>query len=92
MTSGQQIVQIMLSNLPAVIIGSILGVVLAGPAGSALCRVIFSLFGMKKVCFGGSLFFKTISAASIVLMAAVTAALMGLRVRRMKPVEMITEE
>lgn len=92
MTSGQQIVQIMLSNLPAVIIGSILGVVLAGPAGSALCRVIFSLFGMKKVVFGASLFFKTISAASIVLMAAVTAALMGLRVRRMKPVEMITEE
>ena len=49
-------------------------------------------FGMKKVVFGASLFFKTISAASIILMAAVTAALMGLRVRRMKPVEMITEE
>ncbi|MCR5087756.1 MAG: hypothetical protein K6B39_10205 [Lachnospiraceae bacterium] len=92
MTSGQQIVQIMLSNLPAVILGSILGVILAGPAGSALCRVIFSLFGMKKVVFGASFVFKAASALSIILMALLTAALMGLRVRRCNPVEMITEE
>ncbi len=92
MTSGQQIVQIMLSNLPAVILGSILGVLLAGPAGSALCRVIFSLFGMKKVVFGASFFFKALSATSIILIALITAALMGLRVRRCNPVAMITEE
>ncbi len=92
MTSGQQVVQIMLSNLPAVILGTLLGIVLAGPAGSALCRVIFSLFGMKKVKFGASVFFKLLSMVSIILMAAATAALMGLRVRRCNPVEMITEE
>ncbi|MCR5465448.1 MAG: ABC transporter permease [Lachnospiraceae bacterium] len=92
MTSGQQVVQIMLSNLPAVLLGSVLGVFLAGPSGKALCRVIFSLFGMKKVNFDASLFFKGVSALGIVLMAAATAAVMGLRVRRCKPVEMITEE
>ena len=92
MTSGQQILQIMLSNLPAVLLGSVLGVFLAGPSGKALCRVIFSLFGMKRVNFGASLSFKAVSALGIVLMAVATAAVMGLRVRRCKPVEMITEE
>ena len=47
---------------------------------------------MKKVNFDASLFFKGVSALGIVLMAAATAAVMGLRVRRCKPVEMITEE
>ena len=82
----------MLSNLPAVLLGSVLGVFLAGPSGKALCRVIFSLFGMKRVNFGASFSFKAVSALGIVLMAVATAAVMGLRVRRCKPVEMITEE
>ena len=73
-------------------LGSVLGVFLAGPSGKALCRVIFSLFGMKRVNFGASLSFKAVSALGIVLMAVATAAVMGLRVRRCRPVEMITEE
>ena len=91
-TSGQLVLQIMLSNLPAVILGSVIGVAVSEYAGRFLCRTIFSLFGLKKIDFVTPFHWILLTVFGIVIMAAVSAALIGLRVRRMKPVEMITEE
>lgn len=91
-TTGQLVVQIMLSNLPAVLLGSILGVAVSSMVGQYLCKLIFSLFGLKKIAFVTPLCWILLTVVGIVLMAAVSSALIGFRVRKMKPVEMITEE
>ena len=91
-TSRQLIVQIMLSNMPAVLLGGLIGLVLSNMIGGRLCVAIFSLFGMKKVCFSTPIVWMIFTLAAIVFMAVASAGVLGLRVRKMKPVEMITEE
>ncbi|MBR6018600.1 MAG: ABC transporter permease, partial [Lachnospiraceae bacterium] len=91
-TSGQLILEIMLSNLPALLLGSLLGVLVSDFAGQGLCKGIFSLFGLKKIDFLTPIHWKALTVVSIVVVAALTSAIIGLRVRSMKPVEMITEE
>ena len=91
-TGGQLIMEIMLSNIPALLVGSLLGVLVSDFAGQGLCKGIFSLFGLKKIDFYTPLHWKALTVVSIVVVAAITSAIIGLRVRKMKPVEMITEE
>lgn len=91
-TSRQLIVQIMLSNLPAVLLGGIVGLSLSNMLGSRVCILIFSLFGMRKICFNTPVMWMLFTLAAIVFMAVASAGVLGLRVRKMKPVEMITEE
>ena len=91
-TSGQLILEIMLSNIPALLLGSLLGLAVSDFAGQGLCKGIFSLFGLKKIDFFTPIHWKALTAISIVVVAAITSAVIGLRVRKMKPVEMIVEE
>ena len=91
-TSRQLIVQIMLSNLPAVLLGALIGLSLSNMLGSRVCILIFSLFGMRKICFSTPVVWMAFTLAAIVFMAIASAGAIGLRVRKMKPVEMITEE
>ena len=91
-TSGQLILEIMLSNIPALLLGSLLGLAVSDFAGQGLCKGIFSLFGLKKIDFFTPIHWKALTAVSIVVVAAITSAVIGLRVRKMKPVEMIMEE
>ena len=92
MTSGGLIAQIMMSSIPAILAGIAAGVLLSQPVGSRMCILMLSLFGMEKMPFhipGG---YMAMTAAIIVIVALATAGLLGLRVRRINPVEMITEE
>lgn len=91
-TSGQLVTEIMLSNMPAVLLGSILGIIASEWAGRGLCKGVFSMFGLKKIDFCTPLSWKLFTIVGIVLAALVTSAVIGLRVRSMKPVAMITEE
>ena len=52
----------------------------------------FSLFVVKNVCFSISGVWMLVSFAGIIVTAAAAAALAGLKVRSLKPVEMITED
>ena len=92
MTSGGLIVQIMLSNLPAILAGILAGVLLASPAGAWLTITILSLFGIEKVSFHIPAGYMAFTAAAILAVALATAGLLGLRIRKINPVEMITEE
>ena len=91
-TSGGLILQIMLSNIPAILVGSLIGAMLAGAAGRGIVSAAFSLFVIKSVTFDISFRWIVITVIGIIAVAIATSALAGLRVRKLKPVEMITEE
>ena len=92
MTSGGLIVQIMLSSIPAILAGILAGTLLSQPVGSRLCVAMLSFFGMEKIKFGIPAGYMAATAAIILAVALATAGLLGLKVRRINPVEMITEE
>ena len=92
MTSCGLIGQIMLSNLPAIAAGVLAGVLLAPAAGSRLTIGILSIFGIEKLPFHIPAGYMAVTAAAILAVALATAGLLGLRVRGINPVEMITEE
>ena len=92
MTSRGLIAQIMLSNIPAVAIGALIGALLSQAAGSAAIKAAFSLFVIKNVNFDIAPLKMAICFAGIIVTAIAAAAAAGLKVRKLKPVEMITEE
>lgn len=92
MTSAQLIFQIMMSNVPAILLGTILGATLSESVGKNICIASFSLFGIKKVAFTIAPHWLLISIVGILVVALVTAGLLGLKTRALQPVEMITEE
>ena len=92
MTSAQLIGQIQMSNMPAILAGVILGTALSGFVGSQMCMIIFSLFGIRHVDFGISPAWMIASAAGIIAVALLTSGVSGLRVRGLRPGEMITED
>jgi hypothetical protein len=92
MTSGQIIAQIMMANVPAIIVGTVLGAFLSQPAGSKVCIASFSIFGIKQVAFTISPVWDIITIIGILAVAILTAGLFGLKTRGLQPVNMITEE
>ena len=91
-TSLGLMVQIMLTNIPSITIGALIGVVLSEGAGRIFTRAAFTLFAMKEAEFDISISAMLISFFGIIFVAVVTSFLTGLKVRRLIPVEMITEE
>ncbi|MBP5178553.1 MAG: ABC transporter permease [Lachnospiraceae bacterium] len=91
-TSGGLISQIMLSNMPAILAGGIIGAVLADFVGGFGVETVFSGFGIKRVCFDIPFIYMLATVAGIMLVAIITSGLAGLKVRKLNPVEMITEE
>lgn len=89
MTSGQLIAEIMMSNVPAILLGVIIGTALSQFLGSKLTLLIFSLFSIKHVDFSISITWMFISAVGILAVALAASCLSGLKVRRLHPVEMI---
>ncbi|SNU08546.1 ABC-type transport system, involved in lipoprotein release, permease component [Lachnospiraceae bacterium] len=91
-TSGNLISQIMLSNMPAILVGTVLGAFIAPLAGKSAVKAAFSLFVIKSVPFDIPSYYMIITVVGIALVAIITSASAGLKVRSLKPVEMITEE
>ena len=92
MTSGGLISQIMLSNAPAIVTGILIGALVSQPLGGKLCVASFSLFGMKSMEFKLPMLMIIATGIGILVVALFTSALLGIRVRKLKPIEMITEE
>ena len=91
-TSGGLITQIMLSNVPAILTGAIIGGILASFAGGSLIKAAFSLFAVKQIDFAIPAYYILFTIAGIIAVAVLTAATAGLKVRTLKSVTMITEE
>ena len=91
-TTGGLVLQIMLSNLPAILLGTAIGVMLSEKMGSKLICTMFSMFEMNNVVFKISPVWMILTVVGILLIAVLTAGFEGLKVKRLIPVEMITEE
>ena len=91
-TSRELIVQIMLSNIPAILAGTLIGVLFAEAAGSGIIKTAFSLFAVKSIPFNISFIYMIITILGIITIAILTSGFAGLKVNGLKPVEMITED
>ncbi len=91
-TSRQLIGQVMLSNMPAIIVGIIIGLILSPYAGESLMVSSMAIFGFKKVSFTINAISYVYAAVIIIGVALITSALMGRRIKTLEPVKMITEE
>ena len=91
-TSGNLISQIMLSNMPAILTGTVIGALLSPMAGEGMCKAAFSIFVMKSVPFNIPTYYMLVTVVGIMAIAILTSGSAGLKVRGLKPVEMITEE
>ncbi|MBQ9867568.1 MAG: ABC transporter permease [Lachnospiraceae bacterium] len=91
-TSGQLIIQVMLSNIPALLTGTALGLLSGGFFSRKIVALLLSICGFKKMDFTilpGSYILATVI---IIGVAMLTAAFAGRRIKKLEPVKMITEE
>ncbi len=91
-TSGQLIRQVMMSNLPAILIGIAIGLSISPFAGGKLMIATMAIFGFKKISFGIRPLSYLLTTLIICGVALATAAFMGRRIKKLEPVKMITEE
>jgi ABC-type lipoprotein release transport system permease subunit len=91
-TSGQLIRQTMLSNMPAIVIGVTIGLILSPISGANMMKSAFSIFGFRKAIFTVLPTSYLLTAIIIIGIAMATAALLGRRIKTLEPVKMITEE
>ena len=91
-TSGQLIRQIMLSNMPSIVIGVVIGLILSPVSGENLMKSAFAIFGFRKAIFTVLPLSYIMTAVIICGIAMLTAAYLGRRIKSLEPVNMITEE
>ncbi len=91
-TSGQLIGQVMMANMPAILMGVVIGLCVSPVAGSRLMMLTMAIFGFKKMSFWIAPFSYLLTTVLICGVALATAAFMGRRIKKLEPVKMITEE
>ncbi|MBO7363540.1 MAG: FtsX-like permease family protein, partial [Lachnospiraceae bacterium] len=91
-SSKELIVQIMLSNIPAIALGGLIGILFSGNVTRSVTRLAFSIFSIRKVDITIPVMWTLICFVGMILVAALSSALAGLKVRHLHPVEMITED
>ncbi len=92
MTSWQLITQIMISNVPAIILGVLIGTAASPFLGRQMAVTVFKIFGIQHIEFDISFIWMLVAGIGILLVALFASGLSGLKVRRLRPVEMITED
>ncbi|MBR4573302.1 MAG: ABC transporter permease [Lachnospiraceae bacterium] len=91
-TSEQLIRQVMLSNMPAIVIGVAAGLALSPVSCASLMKSAFAIFGFRKAVFSVLPTSYILTSLIICGIAMITAALLGRRIKSLEPVKMITEE
>ena len=91
-TSGQLIWQTMLSNMPAILIGVTMGLILSNSTCAYLMKAMFAIFGFRKAVFSLLPTSYALTMFIIVGIAMATAGYLGRRIKTLEPVKMITEE
>lgn len=91
-TSGNLISQIMLSNIPSIFAGTLIGAFAAPTVGKSAVKAAFSMFAIKNAPFNIPPYYMLITVVGLIAIAILTSAVAGLKVKALKPVEMITEE
>lgn len=91
-TTGQLIVQTMFMNLPVIAIGAICGVILSSYLMEPLIIMCLSFCGIQKCPFTINFFWMAVTVIGILLVATAASFLSAVKIRRIEPVRMLTEE
>lgn len=91
-TSGQLILQTVMSNMPSILIGVTIGLLLSPMAAAKSMTTVFAIFGFRDACLRIQPFSFVLAALLICGVAVMTSALIGRRIKGLEPVKMITEE
>ncbi len=91
-TSGELILQTMLSNMPSVTIGLVLGLIVSAFTAEKIMMLLFSIFGFREAPFFVNPSSYLIAVILITVIAMGTSAIIGRRIKKLNPVKMITEE
>ena len=82
----------MLSNIPAILLGIVLGLLAATFLGDKIVILMFSIFGFRKVSFIITPINYILVCVMIIGVALIVSWANGKRIKKLEPVKMITEE
>ena len=91
-TSGELIRRTLMTNLPTIAIGIVLGIIMHLVLSNKLFLVVFSFFGIRQIVFDTNIIWFVITAALIMLCAIVTAFTSGRGITKLEPVKILKEE
>lgn len=91
-SSGELILQTVLSNMPAIVTGILAGLLFAPLAGKQGAGIMFSILGYKDTPFVIKPISYLLTAILVLGVAVTVSGLLGNRIRKLEPVKMITEE
>ena len=91
-TTGQLIVQTMISNIPSIILGVLIGSAISAPVASELMSVALVFFGMEKIAASVPFYGIVITLIGILAVALITSLICSLEIRKVEPVGLLAEE
>ena len=91
-TSGELIRRTLMTNLPTITLGIVLGIILHIAISNKLFLIVFSFFGIRQIVFDTNVIWFAITAALIMLCAVITAFISGRGITRLEPVKILKEE
>ena len=91
-TTGQLCMQTILSNLPVMVTGAVIGAVSSHWLASKVALLGLSTCGIEKCEMSVALHYMVITVVMITVVAFVVALGCSLRIRKIEPVKMLTEE
>ena len=91
-TSGELIRRTLMTNLPTIAVGVVLGIILHIAVSNQLFLIVFSFFGIRQIVFDTNAIWFVITAVLIMLCAVVTAFASGRGITKLEPVKILKEE
>lgn len=91
-TTRELIGQMMMTNLPVIAAGAVLGVVLSNFFMEPLVVACLSYCGIQKCPFSIHPIWMLVTVIGIILVAIITSFLSSVKIRKIQPVQMLTEE
>ena len=91
-TSGELIRRTLMTNMPTITIGIILGILLHIAFSNQLFLTVFSLFGIRQIVLSTDAIWFVLTACIILVCAFVTALLCSRGITKLEPVKILKEE
>lgn len=91
-TTKQLIVQTMMTNIPVVFTGTIIGVLISRFLGNRLALICFAMFGLEKIELLVNPIWIGITIIGILFVAILTSFLASIKIRKIEPITMLMEE
>ena len=91
-TTGQLMIQTMISNIPAILIGVLAGSAVSAPVSSFVMSVSLVLFGMERIEVSVPAYGLAATLLGILAVALVTSLVCSISIRKVEPVGLLAEE